>query len=465
MEDKNILKRQLSLFVTTCFVLGFIVGTGIFYLPGRVLFEVGGNVYYGLLAWVIGGITIAPCVYMFSQLASKYETMHGFVDYSEELVGRRYGYLAGWFFAVMYQPAGYAIISWITSGFVATLLNIPNSDPAHFPFRFFITTFFMIMTFVMNYINPKLAVRYNTGTVLARMIPLIAMAVFGIFIGLVSLTIGLVNLFPPISSGYQQITTLPGNIATISIFGAISATAFAFNGWQASLAFNSEVIESRKKLPKALMIAFGIVIILYVGYFYGVITNTSDGGATIMQGGGENFAHGTHDAFRNVFGNVFSNILIVFMIISGLGILNGCCLSMSRAMHSLGRRGLGPLSHRTILLDIDTNVPNTGMVLTVGIGFLWLIVIYMNTFVDWFRFTIPDFYNFSFFGLMIPIFIAFIIREKYINPIKRFVVPFLGILGAGFMFSTYWLGNWSQTLTYLCVFLVLGIIGFLLAKR
>ena len=136
--DKNILKRQHGLFVSICFVIGFLVGTGIFFLPGRVLYEVGGNIGLGVLAWVIGGLMIAPCVYMFSIFAGKYEKIHGFVDYSEVIVGKNYGYLAGWFFAVMYQPAGYAIIAWITSGFTATLVGMTNASEVYMPFRFFI---------------------------------------------------------------------------------------------------------------------------------------------------------------------------------------------------------------------------------------------------------------------------------------------------------------------------------------
>ena len=97
-----VLKRQHGLIVSICFVVGFIVGTGIFFLPGRVLYEVGGSTALGTIAWVVGGLMISPIVLMFGIMASKYEKIHGFVDYSEAIVGKKYGYLAGWFFAVMY---------------------------------------------------------------------------------------------------------------------------------------------------------------------------------------------------------------------------------------------------------------------------------------------------------------------------------------------------------------------------
>jgi len=179
-NNKNILIRRHGLFVSICFVVGHIVGTGIFFLPSRILYEVDGNIHQGALAWIIGGLMIAPCVYMFSIMASKYENIHGFVDYSEAIVGKRYGYLAGWFFAVMYQPAAYAIIAWITSGFTATLIGIKSTDEMLMPFRFFISSFIMVMAFVMNYLAPKLPVKFNVGTTIARIIPLVFMGTIGV---------------------------------------------------------------------------------------------------------------------------------------------------------------------------------------------------------------------------------------------------------------------------------------------
>ena len=453
MND-NILKRQHGLFVSICFVVGFVVGTGIFFLPGRVLYEAGGDMWLGVLAWVIGGLMIATCVYMFSILAGKYEHIHGFVDYSEAIVGKKYGYLAGWFFAVMYQPAGYAIIAWITSGFTATLAGMSSGDEIYLPFRFFISAFFMAMAFVMNFLAPKLPVKFNVATTVARLIPLVLMGTIGVVIGLFL--------------NEQEYAVLTTEISSIepSLFGAISATAFAFNGWQAALAFNSEMKDSKRNFPIALMVGFTGVIIIYILYFIGIVLASPDGGALIMQGGGGNFAQGTRNAFANVFGDTASAILTGFMIISGLGILNACCLGMSRAMYSLGRRGVGPMSDRMAQLDSTTNVPNNSMVMAVGIGFVWLFVVFANV-NGWLgiNFSLPDFYNFSFFAMLIPIFICFAIKEKQLSTFKRIVAPVTAVFGAGFMFATYWIGSVTHAIVYASTFVGLALVGALFMKK
>jgi len=454
MNEKNILKRQHGLFVSVCFVVGFLVGTGIFFLPGRVLYEVGGDIRLGTLAWIVGGLMIAPSVYMFSVFAGKYEKIHGFVDYSEEIVGKKYGYLAGWFFAVMYQPAGYAIIAWITSGFTATVAGITNENENYLLIRFTITIFFMIATFVLNYFAPKIPVKLNVATTVARVIPLILMGTIGVGITLVTDAAS-------IESIANSTEHVGDGVQTVSLFAAISATAFAFNGWQAALAFNSEIKDSKRKFPIALMLGFGLIIGVYVLYFIGVTTADTEAAAQMTQGGGANFAAGTHQAFEAIFGPA-GRVLVGFMIISGLGILNACCLGMSRAMYSLGRRGKGPNPEKMAKLHEKTNIPRNSMILAVIISFLWLAVILANqtNIFGAFTFSLPDFYNYSFFALLIPIFISFAKKQKDMHWAKRFLIPAIAILGASFMFTTYWLGSPRHAIVYTITFIVLAIIGW-----
>jgi len=463
MTGKNILKRQYSLPVAICIVVGFIVGTGIFWRPGRVLYQSGGDMWMGVLAWVVGGLVISACVYMFAIMARRYERIHGMVDYAEAIVGKKYGYLAGWFFCVMYQTAGYAIIAWISASFTATLAgheNVTNS-----PFVFFIACFYMAIVFVLNYLAPKLPMRLNTFTVLARLVPLIAMGTVGVVLGLF---IG--DSVPAATSGIGDgvAALISEGMSEPSFFGAVYATVFAYNGWQAAVAFNSEINNSKRNLPIALLAGFLIVVVIYVLYFIGVVTNGDT--YQLMQ----NNQLGTRNAFVNIFGSQASYVILVFVIISGLGILNMCCMGMSRSLYALARRGKGPAPDRMIQLDPATGVPVCSMVTCVGISFIWMMVIYGNH-NGWFgildgrvfRFDLPDFYNMIFFLLIIPIFIIFIFknrRNREISLFNRFITPLLAAGGAGFMIFSLISSSHVHAAVYGGVFVVLGVVGFLFWK-
>ena len=463
MIKDNILKRQYKFFTTVCIVVGFIVGTGIFWQPGSVLAWVEGDMWWGVLAWVVGGVAIATCVYMFSVLASRYEKVHGMVDYAEAILGKRYGYLAGWFFAVMYQTAGYALIAWITASFTATLAG--HAQTRNTPFVFFLTAFYMAIVFALNYLAPKLPIRFNSATVVIRVIPLVLMGTVGVVMA---------RFFNAPYPAAAISETAANPITRAGFMGAVFATAFAYNGWQAAVAFNSEVNDSKRKFPWALLLGFFIVMVLYVLYFIGVVSAGDP--ARIMA---ENQL-GTREAFANIFGARASDIVMIFVIISGLGILNMCCMGMSRGLYAIARRGRGPIPQRMVQLDPHTGVPVCSMVTCVGISFLWLMVLYGN-YNGWFRvnenlwlfhrfpvqgetffFRLQDFYNMFFFVLQIPMYIGFIIRhgkDQTINPFNRFIAPLLAIAGASLMLFSMVSSSIAHGIIYTLAFITLAIIG------
>jgi len=452
MIEKNILKRQYKFFVTICIVVGFVVGTGIFWRPGRVLYESAGDIFTGVLAWVVGGIMVATCVYMFSVLAAKYEKVHGMVDYAEAIVGKKYGYLAGWFFAIMYQTAGYALIAWITATATATFAG--HSNVLSSPFVFGMTAFYMAITFVVNYFVPKLPMRFNVATTVIRIIPIILMGTVGIV---------LARMAGGSTTTEAIMPAMGEGIADPSFMGAIFATVFAYNGWQAAVAFNSEVHDSKRNFPIALVVGFLFVIVIYVLYFIGVAT-AGDPYALMA-----NNQLGTRAAFASIFGYHAGRGIMIFVMISGLGILNMCCMGMSRGLYSVARRGVGPVPDRMVKLHPRTGAPAFSMVVCVCVSFLWLLVICANRH-GWFgtlggrtfMFDLADFYNMIFFMLLIPIFVGFTVRnhkDTSIHWFNRFVAPLLAICAAGFMIFALISASWQHAAIYFAVFVVLAIIG------
>jgi len=211
------------------------------------------------------------------------------------------------------------------------------------------------------------------------------------------------------------------------------------------------------------------VVVIYVLYFIGVVANSDP--YQLMHSN----QLGTRHAFANIFGPQASYVILVFVIISGLGILNMCCMGMSRSMYALARRGKGPAPKRMIQLDPDTDVPVCSMVTCVGLSFIWMMVIYGNH-NGWFgtldgrafRFDLPDFYNMIFFALLIPIFIGFIMENHHnreISLFNRFVTPLLAAAGAGFMIFALISSSPIHAAVYAGVFIVLGVIGFLFWRK
>ena len=392
---------------------------------------------------MVGGIVIGFIVYMFASMARAYEKIHGMVDYAENLVGARFGYLAGWFFVIMYQSAGYAIIAWICASFTATMAghdNVTNS-----PFVFGLTAFYMVAVFLLNL--SSFPIKINNITTVIRIIPLVLMGTIGIVVG--------------VATGGGAFTLHVAGENTPSFLGAVFATVFAYNGWQAAVAFNSEVTESRQKLPLALIIGFVFVSIIYVLYFIGV---SIAGDSYLLM---SNNQLGTRFAFASVFGEFAADFLLIFVIISGLGILNMCCMGMSRGLYALARRNQGPMPHK--MIQLKKGIPIYSMTTAFCISFLWYLVIFANqNNILPLTFDLPDFYNTIFFILLIPIFIGFLIKHynnKHLSYFNRIIAPILAAIGAGFMIFALVISSIIHAVVYISVFVLLGFIGFLFYKK
>lgn len=116
------------------------------------------------------------------------------------------------------------------------------------------------------------------------------------------------------------------------LFAAVCATAFAYEGWIIATSINAELKDSKRNLPKALLIGGLIIVATYILYYIGVA-----GGATNQ----ELCDSGATAAFINVFGPVLGNILNLFIAISCMGTMNGLMLGCCRGPYSLAARGRG----------------------------------------------------------------------------------------------------------------------------
>ena len=81
------------------------------------------------------------------------------------------------------------------------------------------------------------------------------------------------------------------------LLAAVCATAFAYEGWIIATSINAEIKDSKKNLPRALLIGGIIIAATYILYYVGVA-----GGATNNQ----LIADGATVAFTNIFGNVLA---------------------------------------------------------------------------------------------------------------------------------------------------------------
>ncbi len=467
------LKKQYGLLMAICMVVGTVVGSGVFFKAQAILQKTNGDMPMGILAWVIGGAVMIFCVLAFCVMAQRYEKVNGLVDYAEATIGSKYAYMMGWFTTTIYTPAMTSVLAWLTARYFLTFLVSVNpdiqlnGDPVTGTETFLLAGFILIFVFAVNTLSSKLAGKLQISATFIKLIPLLLMAVVGTIYGCTHNFAG------------EPTTILATNFATgtgdfTPLFGAVVATAFAYEGWILATSINSEIKDSKKNLPIALVLGGIIIIAIYLFYYIGVA-----GGAPVQT----LIDEGTAPAFVTVFGNVLGNILNLFVAVSCLGTLNGLLIGCIRGMYSISVRGYGPKVNLMKQIDPASGMPSNSCIVGLVIVSAWLVYFYgANLTTPWFgkfSFDSSELPIITIYALYIPMFIMFMKKEKGLPPVKRFVLPTLGLIGSAFMvFAALFSHGYAPYIAakeagqgfacpvifYLVVFAVIMAIGLLLMK-
>ncbi len=454
-------------------VVGIVIGSGVFFKAQNILKLTEGNMPLGILAWIIGGAIMIVCAYSFSILAEKYNNVNGLVDYAEATCGKKYGYKIGWYLTTIYTPCITSVLAWVSARYTLVVFGMQDPTTATCLSLSFL---YLILSYVINVLSPIIAGKIQVSTTVMKLIPIGLMAVVGTIYGLIVKDAG--NTSSILVSNFSTINN--GSIS--ALFGAVVATAFAYEGWILATTINSELKDAKKNLPKALVIGTLIIIIAYIAYYIGVAGGASvdsliEDGATI--------------AFKNIFGVVGGTILNVLIAISCLGTLNGLMVSCTRNMYSLAVRNEGPKPDVFKQIDDSTNMPTNSAILGLLLSGIWLFYFYIanltpvlirnydaesaswlikllgtisaetNTYsVGWFAFDSSELPIVALYALYIPIFLR-ITKMKELSGVKRIVLPVLSIIGSIFMIiAAIYAHKWG-----VLYFLIITIITMVIGKK
>ena len=456
------LQQKYGLATAICMVVGTVIGSGVFFKAQNVLAATGGDMTLGIAAWVITGLLMIVCSAQFAVMATKYEKVSGVVDYAEATCGKAYGYYIAWFMVNIYYPGMTSVLAWVSARYFGVLIGWDMVGPEVMA----LAGFFLVASYAMNALSPKLAGKFQVSATVIKLIPITLMAIVGTVVGLVNGT--LTNNFTNV------VSEAVGGTASSGLFAAIVATVFAYEGWIVATSINAELKNPKKNLPLALVIGSLIVVAAYVLYFIGVAGGASN--AVLIE-------EGAQTAFINIFGNIGGTVLNVCIVISCLGTLNGLMVGATRGMYAIAVRDEGPAKATFAQVDKSTNMTTNSSVWGLFVCAVWLLYFYgANLTGGWFgpfNFDSSELPIITIYAMYIPMFIVWMKKEKELGVFKRFVLPAISIVACTFMvFAAVYAhgitpyiaakaeGRFSfPVLFYLVVFAVIMVIGAVLRKN
>lgn len=426
------LKKKYGLITAICMVVGIVVGSGVFFKAEAMLNITNGDLPVALISWLIGGIVMVISAYTFAVMGTKFEKINGVVDYSEALVGSKYAYYVGWFMATIYYPAMTSALAWLSARYTMALFGFELNSAETMVLAFV----YLILSFALNTLSPKLAGHFQVSTTVIKLIPLILMAVVGTIYGIKN---GV--LIDNMNSVVELVKDAEGNIvsstqvarqgvSTHLILAGVCTSVFAYEGWVIATAINSELKDAKKNLPRALVLGTIIVVVVYMLYYIGISGSIKTA---------ELLPNGAGLAFKTIFGNVAGTILTVFIAVSCLGTLNGLTLACDRGFYSLAARNHGPRPDFLGKLDHATEMPSNASIVALIFNALWLFYFYMANLTPFasytgkgsiFLFDSTELPLICVYAFYLPLYVMLMVKGKEFNVFRRFIMPILSFAGA-----------------------------------
>ena len=346
-------KNEYGLFTAITMIVGIVIGSGIFFKSDNILVATGGSIALGVLVFCIAAIAIIFGSLTISQLASRSSQSGGVIAYAEENYNKSLACAFGWFQTFLYFPTLIAVVSWVAGIYICMLFGVEGTLEIQMLIGFAIMAFL----FIINTLSAKLGGLFQNASTIIKLVPLVLIAIAGLIFGDVS------------NISLSHVTSMK----SVGWISAIAPIAFSFDGWVVATSIGHEIKDSKRNLPKALIIAPIFILAMYVLYFVGI--SIYIGPETIMALGD---AH-VDLAATNLLGPWGAKIVVVFVVISIIGTINGLTLGMIRLPHSLAERNMFPNSEFVSKVNEKVLMPVNSALVAFTICTVWFVVHYITT--------------------------------------------------------------------------------------
>jgi len=298
-------RKELSLFDSTCIIVGIIIGAGIYETAPTVAGCMGG--WASLLGiWLLGGLLALAGALCYAELATAWPQAGGDYVYLSRAYGSWAGYLFGWSQLVIIRPGDIALMAFVFARYAQTL---------YAPFENGRPLYAAAAVVVLTAIN-ILGIRegkwtQNLLTVL-KALGLIAIIVAGLM-----------------APGRPPAPDEPAAFTTGGLKLALILVLFTFGGWNEMAYVAGEVKRPQRNIVRALVLGTTGVTALYL------LAN----GAFLHALGFAKMAASQAvavDALATVFPETAGKAISILICISTLGAVNGLVLTGARISYAMG---------------------------------------------------------------------------------------------------------------------------------
>lgn len=401
-EKKNQLKKTMNAFQGVMYVIGLVIGSGVFLKPSIVL-KNSGSTGTALLMWIFGGVITMAAALTVAEIAAYIPKIGGLYTYLRELYGDVVGFLFGWVGALINCPGSGAAMAIACATFSTYFIPMNGTQQ-----KMLAVSLVVILT-VAQIISTKYGVWLQTLATIGKLLPIGAIAVFGLISG----------------TAHDINFSALGNVRGAGTGVALLGVLWAYDGWLSCCTLADDMIEPEKNIPKAIVIGISFVMLVYIAFNASIFNILPGPVAAVSEKIGV-------DVSNSIFGPGGALFITIGMMLSVFGGLNGQLTCGSRYAFAMAERKDLPASKILGALHPKLGTPINALMFQAAITILYILSGTFNSITDLIVFALWIFYTLGTIGI-------FILRKKmprnpelYHVPLFP-VVPIIGIAGGAYL--------------------------------
>ena len=310
------LERTLGLRDLILLVIGTVIGSGIFIVPGAVLRQVQGGVGLAMLVWLVGGILSLLGALTYGELAARSPKAGGIYIYIRDAFSPLLAFLYGWTLFFVISTGAMATLAVAFSAYLGEIVPL---TPA---LRKLIAVGMIAIVTVVNVLGTRKSSDLQNWTTAIKVGAILIMSGTLLLLG------------RGFSANGAALLTTEAGTSLASGFGlAMIGVLWAYEGWQYATFSAGETVNAQRNFPRALIIGSAALIGIYL------LANLAYVGAL-----GPTKAAQTDSiaatAVAAVVGSGAAKLVAVAILISIFSAANGIALTAPRVYFAMARDGL-----------------------------------------------------------------------------------------------------------------------------
>jgi basic amino acid/polyamine antiporter, APA family len=310
------LARVLSLRDLILIVIGTVIGSGIFLVPGSVLRQVDGHIGPMLLVWVAGGVLSLLGAFTYAELGAMDPTAGGLYVYLRRALGPLTAFLYGWTFFLVIGSGSAATLA------VASTSYLQEFVPLNVVGQKLFAILLLAIVAVINVASTRGSANVQNWSTGIKVGALLVMSVVLVAAG---------QGFSGSADGMWPRAITPSLLSSMGL--SMIGVLWAYEGWQYVTFSAGEAIDPQRTFPRAIIAGTVALIGIYVFANVGYLAALGPRGLAASD-------RVAAEAVQSIVGPGAAKLVAAAILVSIFSAINGITITAPRVYYAMAKDDL-----------------------------------------------------------------------------------------------------------------------------